>query len=132
LGYFKHQDDGDIHSIMGELYRESRYKSVWLKAGAGVGFSIPNPALGKADNGISHSLGVGAEYPIAPNVTIGATVKGFFFKTNRSWITWDIQSEQLQTGPTEWQEVQTVTPIYHSDSQSFNKLLIGLSVRFYF
>jgi hypothetical protein len=60
-------------------------------------------------------------------MTIGLFLKGFFFTSPVKWTTYDIQDETLSNGT----EVQTVTPIYNTDSKSYNKLLIGVSLRFY-
>jgi hypothetical protein len=127
LGYYKHDDQGDVHTLSAELAKSFYYKGLWFKTGGGIGYSMPNADFGKADNGISYILGAGAEYPLSEQLTVGLFLKGFFFNGDVRWTTWDVQDEILSDGT----PVQTVTPIYNTDSKSYNKVLLGVAVRFY-
>lgn len=131
IGYLKSEvHDVDLHTMGAEWYFVTPFKAVLARIGGGVGFTIPNFPNGgeKGDNGVSWTVGAGAEYKLGESWSILGMMKGFFFKTDTQVTTYGSHAEVLSTG----QGIEVID-VYHQDApRQFNTLMIGLAIRYYF
>lgn len=118
----------DLHVLSFEAYRIFNIGKTWTaKAGGGIGFTIPNldgGASETADNGHSWVFGGGADYDLTPNISVGASVKGFFFTTNTHVTTYSSHTETLNTG----QDVEVLDINHHDNVVCLNSVLALLSL----
>lgn len=131
LGYSQvFENSAGIHTISYELYRNFYFHGVELKVGGGLGYSIPNPQNEwKADNDISYIAGIGAERRLFDSPwSLGLSLKGLFFTTDARRTDYGSHTETLSTG----QQVEVLDTYHYYDSINYDKVILGLFVRYYF
>ena len=121
--------DLDLHTINLEIAR------IWPIAGGlkanlsgSIGYTIPNLGSGAsetADNGHSWLVGAGIEKVLTPGLSLGASVKGFFFRTDTHLTTYGSHVETLSNG----QDVEVVDVSPQDNSVNFENLLVMISLK---
>lgn len=135
-GYFTAYSDAlesDVtnHVIDLEAYRgfELPY-GLEAKVGGGVGYAIPSVQDGPetADKGYSWLLGVGLDYYLTKNLSIGGSVKRLFFTTDTHKVVREAHTETLSTG----QEVEVSDERREDNSTNFKTFLYAVRVQYSF
>ena len=122
-------EEGRLDTLGGEIARIIPI-SGGLRAtvGAGVGYAIPSLDREKADNGPIYTFGVGLNYDLGGNWSLGGSVKASWFTTDTHRTISDSHMETLSTG----QEVE-VEDITHVDNRvRLDGAVLGIAVRYSF
>ena len=122
-------DSIDLHVLSAEVYRIFKVSALDFKLGGGIAFMSPQmSSIEKADDDAGFIAGGSVDYKISRNVSLGLKVRGNFFNTDVHRTDFLIEKETLSAG----QEVETVTPVYKTDSVNLNNISSIFSLTLWF
>lgn len=123
----------DLHVLSAEAYRIFyANQKLNYKLGGGIGFAIPNldgGASETADNGHSWVAGGGADYELTKNISIGATLKWFFFSTEAHVTTYTTKTETLLIDGVPSGPVEVVEVSHHDNRVKLDSVLLMVALR---
>lgn len=119
-----------LHTVTAEVYKVFTLGGRWdAKLGGGLGYYFPElSGPEKADTGVGFVVGGGADYWLSNNLSLGATVRGSFFRTDTRRPVNDSHVETLSNG----QAVEVLDFHYIGRDLNLDSVVVGVALKYYF